>query len=51
MFARLLDKAAANVADLLSLDPGAVAEARGVVGSESATVNHLGLTLEPSLQQ
>jgi len=36
MFARMLGKGAASVAQLLSLDPGAVAEARGAVGAHGA---------------
>jgi Tfp pilus assembly protein PilE len=39
MFARLLDKAAENVAHLLSFDPAAVAEARGAVGSDDAVAD------------
>lgn len=39
MFVRLLDKAAENVALLLSLDPEAVAEARGAVGSDNAVAD------------
>jgi prepilin-type N-terminal cleavage/methylation domain-containing protein len=39
MFARLLEKGAENVALLLSFDKGAVAEARGAVGSDNAVAD------------